>query len=295
MKRTALLMTLPFALAIASTTSVALDSKSYTYGDAAIANAISASAQGGLAFAVDQYHNFVTTQLVDRPGVPTLLTESDIEKLINKVNSSPLAAYGLGTNGGARIEIEYDAAQRERMIGVKNGNAIISEYKSKSPGVPKEATQYGLTQTPGGVAADDGAVKSAASNTPEFVKESWNVRTMGSTDNIKAQLLELKSSGATVRSLTFKGFIPRAGGIVAGTLQLALVGGMGSNAMQAMGYAFEATSLGNHEWVARRCGTGDRFSRQERVAKEECETAGLVEAYLDSAEYIFYKFIPDHK
>lgn len=298
MNKAVLTYLVPTLLSLTSISSIAAESKTYTYGDAAVTNLIAAGAEAGMAFVVGNSTKLITTQLLPNSDImPRALTDPDVKSIVRKISASPFNTFGLGTLGGSEITAEIDVAQRTRMLAIKNAKTAAAAYHTNP-----STSVNDIRLSPGGAAADKKMMEVVRNTAPEFATEKWNVRSATGVDsfwnlnpsddlkNLEARLIELKNAGVSFRTLTFRGILPRATGAVAGTIQVLLVGGAVSNSANAAIYGAMAVTGENQEWVSRRCG-----STRVMSVKESCEKAGVAEALLDTSEYMFYKFTPDEK
>lgn len=255
----------------------------FTATNAAETDALAATAQLGVRMALGQYENFVTTQLVSRPSVITGLTANEVSYIMSTVNNSVLNDFGLGTSGGGRLTLEYDATQAAHMAGARNGNTLAKVYAQAGP---KAAEDVNLTQTPGGAAAGESSAVVAEQLKPEFRTLEINTRTISS---LETELTQLQADGVSVRSVTFRGFLPRLGGKVVGTLQLLFLTAAVSNGAHAMTYAYQGATQNVDTWQANRC---SQVQTKSGVAAN-CEQPGVLSALFNSSNYVFAKFYAD--
>lgn len=259
----------------------------YTYGDAA-GVAIKATGTEALTAAALQLYGFAATaKPLDNASVAKALEDADIERILARVEDSPLNRFGFNQIGGAQLQVTYDAAQYERMLGASNGSATVNKFKGTEI-LPEEMDlRVGLAKSPAGAVADKTILANAMEVLPQYETKAFNVLTIGDSDALKARLVALKDAGVAVKEVTFRGLIPRAGGAVVGTAQLLMVAGASTNLANSALYAMISSDpYNNTQWVAQRCGG-------KTASQATCESAGVFDLVFDSAEYIFYNVKAD--
>lgn len=254
----------------------------YTYQDASKDAVKTATAQGIFTLALNKYDQFVTTQIIDRGLAPSALTDGDIQQIMNVVKNSPLRQFGLGQIGGAQLDMSFDETQYGRYLGAKNAKAISNVYGEA--GKMEGDVKVALTQSAGGVTGDQTALALADANLPSYESKVVNLKTVGSDENLLAYLTQLKDAQATVRTVTFKGLVPRAGKFVAGTLQVMFVGGAALNSYNAYNYYQKSQTEPADQWTKERC------AAVNGELPADCQAPGWLSYLIDSSEAIFYNF-----
>lgn len=254
---------LTIAAALASSAGFAQDvRKSYTYGDSAAENFTTGVVAGGGGLAgkrfVSPVDKMITTVLLEA-DYPVQLDKAQIDKIIAKARSLPLATAGVGALGGGELVIHFDEAQMNRVLSAKNMETALKAMPTeqlKSLGVDFAGgpLQTGIVgdvrtgQTPGIEAIQNG-LKSLGNTRPSFQKFVINLRNT-SIESIETQLTQIMEAGATVKHISVRSL---AGRIAPRALNTASVVGVLFGA-ERLGAAVIDAVPGN-AWDKDYCGT----------------------------------------
>lgn len=167
----------------------------------------------GSGTATTAVDNLTTKTLLDRSAKPAPLNNTQIEKIMDKVNG--YSNLSVGDVGGIEVQITYDAKQSETMSAMENLSkkveAIpadqIKEAAAKLQETPKANAgvigdvRTGVIQTQAidNMAVVDKALATSVNHKPEFVTKILNLRT--GTDVLKEQLEDLAKQGASIQSI----------------------------------------------------------------------------------------------
>ena len=265
-------------------------SGSYTTSSAAVTDTVSALAQSGLTWVLQQNLQFTAKGLVDKEIVDEPLTPELIERIMTYWDGRMFQKFGIGEIGGNVLSVTYDATQAARLAGARNQEALNAEYaKAARANAPAVATT--TTPPPPALAQNTPPLNDGVVEAVEPQYKTVDISSLSVTD-LKGQLTSLMEAKVAVRSVTFRGLLSRMGSrAVLGSLQVLFIGGAAGNLAHAAYYAKTAFSAPVDTWTSDRC---SQIKTQSTGQTDTvCPPPNILTNWLDSSNVVYYKFFAD--